>query len=222
MESTDVYDGKVWKDFMTVNDVPFLCAPYNFAFQLNVDWFQPFKHTQHSEGAIYLSILNLPLEERFLKEKVILVGIIPGPKEPALHMNSFLQPLVDELKELWEGVIVSIPNKISTIILAELICVAVIFLLQVKCAVFWDIELLWDVQNVCFDFQQKHSAINRIIQILIAVNGHPVPTAIIALRPQTTLCVIQEMNVLVLKGDLVFATAVYYNFLTLMHQECAS
>ena len=120
----DVYDGKVWKDFMTVNDVPFLSAPYNFAFQLNVDWFQPFKHTQHSEGAIYLSILNLPREERFLKENVILVGIIPGPKEPAIDMNSFLQPLVDELKELWEGVIVSIPNKISTIIRAALICVA--------------------------------------------------------------------------------------------------
>ena len=46
----------------------------------------------------------------------------------------------------------------------------VIFLLQEKCAVFWDIELLWDVQNVCFDFQQKHSAINRIIQTLIATN----------------------------------------------------
>ena len=120
----DVYEGKFWKDFMTVNDVPFLSAPYNFAFQLNVDWFQPFKHTQHSEGAIYLSNLNLPREERFLKKNVIVVGIIPGPKEPALHMNSFLQPLVDELKELWEGVIVSIPNMISTVIRAALICVA--------------------------------------------------------------------------------------------------
>ena len=76
---------------------------------------------QHSEGAIYL---NLPLEERFLKENIILVGVIPGPKESALHMNSFLQPLADELKQLWEGVCMNIPNKMSTVIRAALICVA--------------------------------------------------------------------------------------------------
>ncbi len=68
-------------------------------FQLcfSVDWFQPFDHTQHSEGVIYLSVLNLPQHERFLKENVILVGVVPGPKEPELHMNTFLQPLVDDL-----------------------------------------------------------------------------------------------------------------------------
>ena len=49
----DVYDGQVWRDFMTIDGVPFLASPFNFALQLNVDWFQPFKHTQHSEGAMY-------------------------------------------------------------------------------------------------------------------------------------------------------------------------
>ena len=39
-------------------------------FHLNVDWYQPFEHTQHSEGAIYLTVLNLPRQERFLKEKI--------------------------------------------------------------------------------------------------------------------------------------------------------
>ena len=120
----DVYDGQVWRDFMTIDGVPFLASPFNFALQLNVDWFQPFKHTQHSEGAMYLSILNLPREERFLKENIILVGVIPGPKEPSLHINSFLQPLVDELKLLWEGVCINIPGKITTIVRAALICVA--------------------------------------------------------------------------------------------------
>ena len=61
---------------------PFLAAPFNYALHLNVDWFQPFTHTQHSEGAIYLSVLNLPRQERFLKENVILAGVIPGPKDP--------------------------------------------------------------------------------------------------------------------------------------------
>lgn len=121
---SDIYDGNIWKEFMSVDGVPFLSAPFNFALQLNVDWFQPFKHTKHAEGAIYLSILNLPRQERFLKENVLLVGVIPGPKEPALHINSLLQPLVDELKELWEGVCVKTLDSTCAIIRAALICVA--------------------------------------------------------------------------------------------------
>ena len=35
---------------------------------------------------------------------VILIGIIPGPHEPSGNMNSFMKPLVDDLKDLWEGV----------------------------------------------------------------------------------------------------------------------
>lgn len=63
-------------------------------FTLNVDWFQ---RTTHSTGVMYLAIQNLPRKERYLCENVIVVGVIPGPKEPKKTMNSFLQPLVDEL-----------------------------------------------------------------------------------------------------------------------------
>lgn len=38
---------------------------------------------------------------------MILVGIIPGPHEPKKTMNSYLHPLVSDLKELWKGVIMS-------------------------------------------------------------------------------------------------------------------
>ena len=41
--------------------------------------------------------MNLPMEERFKPENVILVGIIPGRKESKGDINSFLNPLVDEL-----------------------------------------------------------------------------------------------------------------------------
>ena len=57
---SDVYDGQIWQDFLTPEGIPFLSLSGNFAFQLNVDWFQPFEHTQHSEGVIYMSIMNLP------------------------------------------------------------------------------------------------------------------------------------------------------------------
>ena len=120
---SDVYDGNVWKDFMFVNGQSFLNSPFNYAFQLNVDWYQPFEHTQHSEGAIYLTVLNLPRQERFLKENVILVGVIPGPKEPSHHINSFLKPLVTDLLKMWDGVYLRTCSNIQTLVRAALICV---------------------------------------------------------------------------------------------------
>ena len=97
---SDVYDGYIWQDFLSPEGIPFLSLSCNFAFQLNVDWFQPFEHTQHSEGAIYMSIMNLPRHKRFLAENIILVGVIPGPKEPHIHINFLLEPLVHELQQL--------------------------------------------------------------------------------------------------------------------------
>ncbi len=57
-----------------------------------------FKNTAYSVGAIYLVSLNLPREDHFKGENMILVGLIPGPKEPSLNINVFLDPLVDELQ----------------------------------------------------------------------------------------------------------------------------
>ena len=41
----DVFDGRIWKEWQYVNGKPYLAAPRNYAFMLNVDWFQPFKHS---------------------------------------------------------------------------------------------------------------------------------------------------------------------------------
>ena len=73
-------------------------------FMLNVDWFNPFKHRNYSMGAIYLSIINLPRQLRFKEQQAILVGLIPGPKEPKVVLNSYLAPLVQELSLLDEGI----------------------------------------------------------------------------------------------------------------------
>lgn len=119
---TDIYDGKVWKDFMNPDGKPFLSVPYNFALSLNVDWFQPFKHTTYSAGAIYIAIQNLPRNERYSNDNVLLIGIIPGPNEPPKTMNSYLQPLVCELKELWKGVIMPSACGTSVLVRSALIC----------------------------------------------------------------------------------------------------
>lgn len=95
----DVYDGKFWKDF-NGRKHDFLTQEGNYALMLNVDWFQPFKHINYSVGAIYISFINLPREERFKRENITLIGIIPDmKKEPPT--NSFLQPLVNELNKAW-------------------------------------------------------------------------------------------------------------------------
>ena len=52
----DVYDGKVWKHFLSYNDHPFLSEQGNFVAMMNMDFFQT--SIQFSMGAIYLTILN--------------------------------------------------------------------------------------------------------------------------------------------------------------------
>ena len=68
----DIYDGRVWHDFQTVYGRDFLKQPNCFALMMNVDWFQPFKHTQYSVGAMYMVLLNLPRTERFRPQNVIM------------------------------------------------------------------------------------------------------------------------------------------------------
>ena len=41
----------------------------------------------------------------FKHENMLILGILPGPSEPSLHkMNHYLSPIVDELIELWQGI----------------------------------------------------------------------------------------------------------------------
>lgn len=94
----DIHDGNVWKELATSG---FLASVNSLGLMLNVDWFQPHKHSPGSVGVIYLVILDLPRHLRYKIENVIIVGILPGPSEPKLTANTFLQPLVTELKRLW-------------------------------------------------------------------------------------------------------------------------
>ena len=95
---TDIYQGNVWKELSSSG---FLCNINSLAVMLNVDWFRPHKHSPGSVGVIYLVLLNLPRHERYKLENIIVVGVLPGPSEPKLTANTFLEPLVQELKALW-------------------------------------------------------------------------------------------------------------------------
>ena len=101
---SDVYHGRLWKDFLQYQGTPFLSTKNSIVFMLNVDWFQPFKHRVYSVGAMYLSILNLPRAVQNKRENIILLGVFPGPFEPSKDINEYLNPFVSELLSLWDGV----------------------------------------------------------------------------------------------------------------------
>lgn len=104
---SDIYDGEVWKTFPSSDGSPFFTpetATTHLGLLFNLDWFQPFTYTQHSTGAIYASICNLPRSERNKPENIIYLGFLPGPKEVGLErINHYLAPIVDEFLELWRG-----------------------------------------------------------------------------------------------------------------------
>ena len=81
-----------------------LAAPGTLGLAMNVDWWQPNQNNGYSMGAVYLTVLNLPREERYRPENTIHVGVLPGPRQtstPALQHA--LQPLIDELQLLFGG-----------------------------------------------------------------------------------------------------------------------
>ena len=133
----DIYDGQIWKTFTDSNGTSFWDNPCNLGFSLNIDWFQPYKYSVYSVGAMYLVLQNLPREERFKEENIILIGILPGPGEPHKHMNSYLAPLVDELKMLWSGVELSDKSpEGKSVYRGALICISCDIPASRKCAGF--------------------------------------------------------------------------------------
>jgi hypothetical protein len=72
-----------------------------------MDGFNPFIMKEAGKKvsvcAIYMVLLNLPVDVRYRVENMFLVGIIPGPREPSLEqINHVLGPLVDDLLRFWE------------------------------------------------------------------------------------------------------------------------
>lgn len=124
----DVYDGKIWKRFQHIFGSPFLAAPFSYALMLNIDWFQPYSHTVASVGVIYLAVMNLPRHLRYKRKNMLLIGIIPGPSEPSHNINSFLQPLVAELKDFWHGVTLNVRRGMGgseqALVRCALLCVS--------------------------------------------------------------------------------------------------
>jgi hypothetical protein len=107
----DVWDGSIVRDFKDAGGNPFFLykgPELRLLFSFYYDNFNPFHNRQsgkkYSVGVMFLVCLNLPPNERFKRENMFLVGIVPGPKQPSLtQINHFLKPLVDQLAPFYSS-----------------------------------------------------------------------------------------------------------------------
>ena len=53
---SDVYDGRIWKEFQVIHGRPFLFKEHNLTYMLNIDWFQPYKQSVLSNNNQLTSI----------------------------------------------------------------------------------------------------------------------------------------------------------------------
>jgi len=106
----DIWYSKVFLDLQDASGHPFFLGPEEegrLVFSLSVDSFNPFhmktaKQKASSTG-IWLVLLNLPPQLRYLLENIFLVGVIPGPGKLATdEINHYLKPLVQSLLEFWD------------------------------------------------------------------------------------------------------------------------
>ncbi|KAL0333045.1 UNVERIFIED_CONTAM: hypothetical protein Scaly_2206000 [Sesamum calycinum] len=80
--------------------------PRNVRLGLAVDGFSPFRTmgVAHSTWHIILTSYNMPPFMCMKEPFFFLTLLIPGPSPPENNIDVYLQPLIDELKELWNGV----------------------------------------------------------------------------------------------------------------------
>src|SRR6266702_368613 len=110
MELRDIWDGKVFREFEGPDGNLFIQPGSKegwYIFSLCMDGFNLFIMKEAGKkvsiGAIYIVLLNLPVDVHYWVENMFLVGIIPGHREPSLEqVDHVLKPLVDNLLCFWE------------------------------------------------------------------------------------------------------------------------
>jgi len=96
-------DGKQWQDFND-NHRDFASEPRNVRFALCTDGMNPFaeRSSKHSTWPVILTIYNLPPWLMQKRKYLLLTLLISGPVQPGVDMDVFLEPMMEEMKMLWE------------------------------------------------------------------------------------------------------------------------
>lgn len=96
-------DGEAWKSFNSTHPT-FSIESRNVRLGLCTDGFTPFGQSgkQYSCWPVIVTPYNLPPGMCMKAPYLFLTIIIPGPRNPKKKIDVYLQPLVDELLQLWE------------------------------------------------------------------------------------------------------------------------
>jgi hypothetical protein len=98
-------DGEAWEalDFF---DPEFEWDPRSDSLGLSMDGFQPHNTNSslYSCWPVFVMPYNMPLNKCLEQGFIFLALVIMGPKKPKKQMNIFLRPLMEEVKEPWQGV----------------------------------------------------------------------------------------------------------------------
>jgi len=96
-------DASAWKE-LDMKYPDFAAEPRNVRLGLAADGFNPFGEMSlsYSMWPVVLTAYNLPPWLCMKPSYLMLSLLIPGRSAPGKDMDVFLQPLVEELKELWE------------------------------------------------------------------------------------------------------------------------
>ncbi|XP_052732434.1 uncharacterized protein LOC128196236 [Vigna angularis] len=95
-------DSDAWKKFDLMHP-QFALDPRNVRLGLATDGFNPYGNlsTNHSIWPVVLIPYNLPPWMCMKQSSFILSMIIPGKRAPGNDIDVYLQPLIEDLKELW-------------------------------------------------------------------------------------------------------------------------
>ncbi|XP_021761466.1 uncharacterized protein LOC110726319 isoform X1 [Chenopodium quinoa] len=96
-------DSMAWKK-LDESFPEFSIDPRNVRLGLSTDGFNPGGHfgANYSIWPVFLVPYNLPPWMCMTSPYIMLSLLIPGPKSPGMDIDVFLEPLIDELQELWE------------------------------------------------------------------------------------------------------------------------
>jgi hypothetical protein len=99
------FDGEAWNALNNF-DPDFARDVRNVRIGLAIDGFTPFTESAASYSCwpVFTIPYNLPLAHCMKYEHMFLCLIVPGPNSPGPQQNVMMQPLIEELKQLWVGV----------------------------------------------------------------------------------------------------------------------
>lgn len=98
-------DGEAWQHFDRVYP-DFAKGARNLRLGLATDGFNPFseQNSRYNMWPVLVVPYNLPPWACMQESNFMMALLIPGPKSPGKDFDVFLEPLIEDLLELWKGV----------------------------------------------------------------------------------------------------------------------